>query len=88
MRHLVQSAATDIRRDAYKSRKFAFPLPSLPHKSAKMLPIRTPLGSISSNRLKGLEISPYIRGQVKGQAKRGITQGEIARDLKLTSSIV
>jgi hypothetical protein len=49
----LQSAATDIRGDAYKSRKFALPLPSLLHKTAKMPPIRTPLGSISRNRLKG-----------------------------------
>jgi hypothetical protein len=69
---LVQSPPTDIRRDAHKTRKIAFPLPSLLHKTTKMPPIRTPLRSISGNRPKGSEISPYMRGQVKGQARRGI----------------
>jgi hypothetical protein len=49
---------------------------------------RTPLGSISGNRPRGLEISPYIRGQIKGQANRGATQASIAKDLNLVKSIV
>jgi hypothetical protein len=51
-----------------------------------MPPQRTPLGSISGNRPKGSEISPYMRRQVKGQAKRGALQQDIAKDLKLTTS--
>jgi hypothetical protein len=53
-----------------------------------MPPIRTPLRSISGNRPKGSEISPYMRGQVKGQARRGVLQLDIAKDLKLTPSTV
>jgi hypothetical protein len=55
---------------------------------AKIPPIRTPLGSISGNRLKGSKISLYIHGQVKGQATRGANQIDIAKDLKLTLSTV
>jgi hypothetical protein len=50
--------------------------------------IRTPLSLISRNRLKGQEISPYMRGQVKGQAKRGATQVAIVKDLKLTLATI
>jgi hypothetical protein len=76
----LQSPATDIRRNAYLSD--ATP-PSI---LAKMPPIRTPLGSISGNHLKASEISPYMRGQIKGQVYRGTNQVDIAKDLKLTSS--
>jgi hypothetical protein len=70
---LVQFPATNIRRDAYLSDATRSPPPSSLYILAKMPPIRTPLGSISRNRLKGLEISPYIYRQVKGQANYSIT---------------
>jgi len=53
-----------------------------------MLPLRTPLRSISRNRPKGLEISPYIRGQVIGKALEGIDPTSITKDLKLTRSTI
>jgi len=53
-----------------------------------MPPTRTPLGSISRNRPKGCEISPYMRGQVISQAFKGAKPTEIARDLKLDRSTV
>jgi hypothetical protein len=53
-----------------------------------MPPQRTPLGSISGNRRKGQEISPYMRGQVKGQASKGAKVAEIAINLKLTRSTI
>jgi hypothetical protein len=84
----MQSPATDNRRNAYLSDATRLPLPSLLHILAKMLPIRTLLGSISGHRLKGSEISPYMRSQIKGQVYRGINQVDIAKDLKLTSSTV
>jgi hypothetical protein len=53
-----------------------------------MPPICTPLSSISGNCPKGSKISPYMRGQVKGQATRGANQIDIAKDLKLTLSTI
>ncbi|PMD56024.1 uncharacterized protein K444DRAFT_694496 [Hyaloscypha bicolor E] len=53
-----------------------------------MPPLRTPLRSISGNRPKGSEISPYIRGQVIGEASEGTDPTSIAKDLKLTRSTV
>jgi hypothetical protein len=53
-----------------------------------MPPLRTPLRSISGNRPKGSEISPYIRGQVIGKASEGADPTSIAKDLKLTRSTV
>ena len=53
-----------------------------------MPPLRTPLGSISGNRLKGCEISPYMRGQVAGKASEGRGLRGIATDLKLDYSTV
>jgi hypothetical protein len=53
-----------------------------------MPPQRTVLGSISGNRQKGQEISPYMRGQVQGQAFKGAKPAEIAADLNLTRSTV
>jgi hypothetical protein len=84
----VQFPATNIRRDAYLSDATRSPPPSSLYILTKMPPIRTPLGSISGNRLKGLEISPYIRRQVKGQANYSITQANIVRNLKLITSTI
>jgi len=53
-----------------------------------MPPQRRPLGSISGNRPKGSNISPYMRGRVKGQADRGASQAQIAKKLKLHKSTV
>jgi hypothetical protein len=53
-----------------------------------MLPIRTPLRSISGNRPKGSEITPYMRGQITRQAFKDTKLSEIARDLKLDRSTV
>jgi hypothetical protein len=65
-----------------------FFIPNLLHNYTKMPPQRTPLSSISGNRPRGSEISPYIRGQIKGQANRGATQASIAKDLNLVKSTV
>jgi hypothetical protein len=78
---LLQFPATNIRRDAYLSDATRSPLPSSLYILAKMPPIHTPLGSISRNRFKGLEISLYIHRQVKGQVNCSITQVNIAKDL-------
>ena len=53
-----------------------------------MPPQRTLLGSISGNRPKGSEISPYMRGQIKGQADCGASHSSIAKDLKVLKSTV
>jgi len=53
-----------------------------------MPPQRTVLGSISGNRRKGQEISPYMRGQVTGQAFKGAKNAQIAKDLNLSDSTV
>jgi hypothetical protein len=53
-----------------------------------MPPQRTVLSSISRNRQKGQEISPYIRGQVQGQAFKGAKPAEIVTDLNLTRNII
>ena len=53
-----------------------------------MPPQRAPLGTISGNRFKGCQISPYMRGQVAGQARRGAKPTAIARDLSLDRGTV
>ena len=53
-----------------------------------MPPQRTLLGSISGNRQKGQEISPYIRGQVARKSFKGRSMRGIAKDLNLYYSII
>jgi len=53
-----------------------------------MPPLRTPLRSISRNRPSQGWLNPYLRGQVTGQAFRGVKLAEIARDLKLDRGTV
>jgi len=53
-----------------------------------MPPLRTPLRSISGNRPKGSEISPFMRGQVIGKASEGAKSAAIAKALKLDRSTV
>jgi len=53
-----------------------------------MPPLRTPLRSISGNRPKGSEISPFMRGQVIGKASEGAKSAVIAKALKLDRSTV
>ena len=53
-----------------------------------MPPQRTPLGSISGNRQKGQEISPYIRGQVARKSSKGRSTRGIAKDLNLHYSTI
>jgi hypothetical protein len=48
-----------------------------------MPPLYTPLRSISGNRPKSLEISPFIRGQVIGKASKGAKLATITKALKL-----
>jgi hypothetical protein len=84
----LQSAPTDIKRERVKTRFLASPLSSSSLLSANMPPLRTPLGSISGNRLKGCEISPYMRGQVAGKASECRGLRGIATDLKLDYSTV
>ena len=85
---VLQSPPTDISRNAYLSDATWFPLLTPLYILSKMLPLRTPLRSISRNRPKGLEISPYIRGQVIGKALEGIDPTSITKDLKLTRSTI
>src|SRR4051794_16676542 len=56
---LLQSPATDIKRNAYLIDATRFLPPSVLHRSSKMPPLHAPLRSISGNRPKGSEISPY-----------------------------
>jgi len=84
----VQSRPTDIKRKRVKARFYAFRLLPLTTILTKMPPTCTPLGFISKNRPKGCEISPYMRGQVIGQAFKGAKPTEIARDLKLDRSTI
>jgi hypothetical protein len=53
-----------------------------------MPPLRTPLGSISSNRFKGYKISLYMRGKVTRKALKDYSLRDIIRDLKLDLSTV
>jgi hypothetical protein len=53
-----------------------------------MPPQRTLLGSISGNRQKGQEISPYMRGQVAGKSSKGRSTRGIAKDLDLYYNII
>jgi transposase len=53
-----------------------------------MPPIRTPLGSISGNRIPGGELKPYQRGKIIGKAEEGASIAKIARDLKCHESTV
>jgi DNA-binding CsgD family transcriptional regulator len=53
-----------------------------------MPPIRTPLGSISGNRIHLCELKPYERGRIIGKAEEGATSAKIARDLKCSESAV
>lgn len=49
-----------------------------------MPPQRTPLCSISGNRTRGLNTSPYIRGKIKGIANRGASISEIQARYKVS----
>ena len=80
---VIQSPATDIKRNAYLSDATRLPPLTLLYILAKMPPIRTPLRSIFGNCPKGSEITPYMRGQVVRQAFKGAKTFEITRDLKL-----
>jgi hypothetical protein len=53
-----------------------------------MLPLRTPLRSISGNCPKVSEISPFMRGQVIGKASEGAKLATITKALKLDRSTV
>ena len=53
-----------------------------------MPPLHTPLRNISGNRLAHNRLTPYMRGQVVGQAFKGIKNAQIAKDLNLSDSTV
>jgi hypothetical protein len=53
-----------------------------------MPPSRTPLGAISGNKIKGCEISPYMRSKVARKASEGRNHCQIARDLNLARETV
>jgi hypothetical protein len=53
-----------------------------------MPPLCTPLGSISGNRPAHSRLTPYMRGQVAGQAFKGAKPCQIAKDLNLVKSTV
>ena len=42
-----------------------------------MLPQRTPLGTIDSNRRRGKDISPYIRRKIVSIVDKGVSISEI-----------
>ena len=53
-----------------------------------MPPQRTPLGAIDSNRRRGKDISPYIRGKIVGMADKGASVSEIQAQYKVSRKAV
>ena len=53
-----------------------------------MLPLHTPLDSISENQLYGGHLSPYIYGKIAGKASEGHNSYQIATNLDLKYSTV
>lgn len=49
---------------------------------------RTPLRPINSNRTKGSELSPYLRGQIYGQAQLGVSIAKIGQHFSLSKSTI
>jgi len=84
----VQSPPTDISRERVKARFFASCIPPSLISYTKMPPLRTPLGSISGNHRKGKELTPYMRGQIAGQAFKGAKPAAIAIDLNVPRKTV
>jgi transposase len=56
-------------------------------KNSTMVP-RTPLRSISANRERGHELSPYFRGQIISLSKIGTAQAKIAHLLNVSQTTV
>ena len=77
-----------FKRERVKPRFFASSFPNPLHNSTKMPPLHTPLRNISGNRLAHNRLTPYMRGQVVGQAFKGIKNAQIAKDLNLSDSTV
>ena len=50
--------------------------------------LRTPLATISGNRARGKELSPYYRGFLVGQAAQGQSLYRIAKTQNLYKSTV
>ena len=53
-----------------------------------MPPQRTPLGAIDSNRRRGKDISPYIRGKIVGMADSGSSVSEIQARYRVSRKAV
>ncbi|PQE31830.1 hypothetical protein CJF32_00005133 [Rutstroemia sp. NJR-2017a WRK4] len=53
-----------------------------------MPPIRTPLCSISENRIPLCELKPYEHGKIIGKAEEGASIAKIAKDLKCYESTI
>jgi transposase len=49
---------------------------------------RRPLGEISANSRRQIELSPYLRGKIAGSASCGVSPAQISRDLGISDSIV
>ena len=50
--------------------------------------LRTPLGSISGNRRRGPELTPYKRGLISGAYRYGVTPKYIAEQENVPESTV
>jgi Transposase len=53
-----------------------------------LMPPRTPLGVISGNARKPIDLTPFQRGQISGKANAGQTAPEISKNLKIPDSTV
>jgi hypothetical protein len=73
--------------DAKKSRSRARSPITTILKNSTMVP-RTPLRSISANRERGHELSPYFRGQIISLSKIGTAQAKIAHLLNVSRTTV
>jgi hypothetical protein len=79
----LQSPSTDIKRIAIKREKsrLLLPLPFIFY--PKMPPTRTPFKEISGNHIHKHNVSPYWRGVIAREARKGSIATEIAKDLNL-----
>ena len=71
-----------------KHEKSRLPATYLPSYNSIMPPQRTPLGTISGNRIKNTHLSPYLRGKVVGASTAGAKHATIARAFNLDPSTV
>jgi hypothetical protein len=84
----IQSRDIEISRKHVKAR-FSRPCFYQPyHKMANISTQRTPLGELSSNIIRGKELTPKVRGKVLGMKEAGHNVPYIMRRLKLSRCAV